>query len=99
VIALCVVTTVMFNSGRGRYAPLTIIPMLFVIASTMTAGYQMIAGKFLGMVSLGRSQNNQALLIQGILNIALTAFMIAAVIIILSQAVTRWVGGRGIEPE
>ncbi len=27
VIALVVVTTVMFNAGRGRYAPLTILPM------------------------------------------------------------------------
>ncbi len=35
VIALAVVTTVMVNAGRGRYAPLTVIPMLFVIASTL----------------------------------------------------------------
>ena len=46
VIALAVVTTVMFNAGRGRYAPLTILPMLFVISTTMTAGYQMITGPF-----------------------------------------------------
>ena len=49
VIALAVVTTVMINAGRGRYAPLTILPMLFV-----------------------------------------TLLMIGSVIIILSQAVTRW---------
>ncbi len=45
VIALAVVTTVMINSGRGRYALLTILPMLFVIATTMTAGYQMVTGR------------------------------------------------------
>ena len=33
VIALAVVTTVMINAGRGRYAPLTILPMLFVITT------------------------------------------------------------------
>ena len=46
VIALAVVTTVMINAGRGRYAPLTILPMLFVITTTLTAGYQMITGRF-----------------------------------------------------
>ena len=32
VIALTVVTTVLVNTGRGRYAPVTLLPMLFVIA-------------------------------------------------------------------
>ena len=47
VIALAVVTTVMFNAGRGRYAPLTILPMLFVIATTTTAGVRMASGTVL----------------------------------------------------
>ena len=46
VIALTVVTTVMFNAGRGRYAALTILPMLFLLASTLTAGFQMVDGRF-----------------------------------------------------
>ncbi len=36
VIALAVVTTVLFNSGRGRYAPVTLVPMLFVATTTTT---------------------------------------------------------------
>ena len=38
VIALAVVTTVLVNSGRGRYAPVTLVPMLFVATTTTTAG-------------------------------------------------------------
>ena len=36
VIALAVVTTVLVNSGRGRYAPVTLLPMLFVATTTTT---------------------------------------------------------------
>ena len=39
VIALAVVTTVLVNSGRGRYAPVTLLPMLFVATTTTTTAY------------------------------------------------------------
>ncbi len=101
VIALTVVTTVMFNAGRGRYAPLTILPMLFVIATTLTAGYQMITGRFMAQVSDGWQLGGlNATLIQGVLNIGFIVLIIASVIIILSQALTRWLGpGRGVRAE
>ena len=90
VIALTVVTTWIINSGRGKYAPLTILPMLFVISSTMTAGYQMIRGPFTVMWEDGRARNNFGLTLKGALNIGLTVFIMAAVAIILLQAITRW---------
>ncbi len=101
VIALTVVTTVMFNAGRGRYAALTILPMLFVIATTLTAGYQMITGRFMAQVSDGWQLGGlNATLIQGLLNIGFIVLIIASVIIILSQALTRWLGsGRGVRAE
>ena len=46
VIALAVVTTVLVNSGRGRYAPVTLLPMLFVATTTTTTAYYEITGKF-----------------------------------------------------
>jgi carbon starvation protein len=95
VIALTVVTTVTINSGRGRYAPLTILPMIFVIASTMTAGYQMITGRFMNLVVDGWKLGGlNPMLLQGVLNIAFTALMIISVIVILSQAVARWLSAR-----
>src|SRR5438093_6585973 len=33
VIALCVLTTLLVNSGRGQYAVVTVVPMLFVKAT------------------------------------------------------------------
>jgi carbon starvation protein len=90
VIALTVVTTWIINSGRGKYAFLTIAPMLFVISSTMTAGYQMVRGPFSSLWETGWKQNNYSLLLKGGLNIGLTLFMMAAVAIIFLQALTRW---------
>jgi carbon starvation protein len=91
VIALCVVTTWMFNNGRGRYSPLTIGPMLFVTVSTLTAGYQMITGRFAEMLQEGLKNHNTYQIVQASLNIGLIVFLIAAVVIIMSQAVTKWV--------
>jgi carbon starvation protein len=98
VIALTVVTTVMINAGRGRYAPLTILPMLFVISSTLTAGYQMIIGPFAKLVADGWQLGGlNVKLVQGLLNIGFTGLMIASVVIILSQAITRWLS-QGSRP-
>jgi carbon starvation protein len=95
VIALAVVTTVMVNAGRGRYAPLTILPMCFVISTTLTAGYQMVTGPFAVMVRDGWELGGlNHRLVQGVLNIGFTVFVIGSVIVILAQAITRWVNYR-----
>ncbi len=94
VIALTVVTTWIVNSGRGKYAFLTITPMLFVIASTMTAGYQMIRGPFTSLWETGWVQKNYSMLLKGGLNIGLTIFMMVAVAIIFLQALGRWIDHR-----
>src|SRR5581483_9476283 len=52
VIALCLVTTLLVNTGRARYAPITLLPMLFVIATTMTAAGKMIP-QFVRLTQLG----------------------------------------------
>lgn len=91
VIALCIVTTVMINGGRARYAPLTLIPMLFVTSTTMTAAYWMISGPFLGMIATGRAAGNTFTIVKGSLNIFFTLFMVTSVLIILMAAVRRWI--------
>ena len=85
VIALCVVTTWICNQGRRQYAWLTVLPMLFVTTTTMTAGYQMITIRFAKMWLDGQR-------LQAGLNIGLVVFLIAAVIIIISQAIPKWFG-------
>ena len=69
--------------------------MLFVISSTMTAGYRLITGPFTNLVTDGwrvssLGVRNWGLVVKGGLNIGLTLFMMAAVTVILLQAITRW---------
>jgi carbon starvation protein len=84
VLALCLVTTMLVNSGRGRYAPITLLPMLFVTTTTMSAGVLM-AGNFYGMIQRGDT-------LRGILNLGLTLFVMVSVGFIILLAAARWVG-------
>ena len=82
VLALCLVTTMLVNSGRGKYAPITLLPMLFVTTTTMTAGVQM-AQQFTDDLFRGNA-------LRGGLNLALTLFVMVSVGMILLLAVSRW---------
>ena len=83
VIALAVVTTVMINSGRGRYAAVTLLPMVFVATTTATTGYFEITGKFWTMVQTGS-------VVRGWLNIGLTSMLLVCAAVILASASGRW---------
>ena len=48
-VALCVGTTVIVNSGKGRYAWVTLLPLSFVSVTTLTAGWMAATSKFLPM--------------------------------------------------
>jgi carbon starvation protein len=85
VIALCLVTTLLVNTGRARYAPITLLPMLFVIATTMTA-----AGKMMPQF-IDKVQAKEWSLLKGALNIGLTAFVTACVWMLLLIAAGRWI--------
>jgi carbon starvation protein len=83
VIALAVVTTGLVNAGRGRYAAVTLLPMLFVATTTSTTGYYEITGKFWSMIKAGE-------VVRGWLNIGLTLMLLVCVAVILASAVLRW---------
>jgi carbon starvation protein len=87
VLALCLVTTLLVNTGRGRYAWVTILPMLFVTATTMSAGTLM-CGQFYEMM-LGTNP------LRGSLNLGLTLFVMASVGYILLLSAGRWLGVAG----
>jgi carbon starvation protein len=89
VIALITVTTYLVNAGRGRYWPVTVLPMLFVISTTFTAAYQL-SQKFYG--DLNSKDTSQ--FIRGGLNLTFTVLIVAAVLLILIEAVIRWTNPR-----
>jgi carbon starvation protein len=80
VLALALVTTLLVNSGRAKYAWVTILPMLFVTSTTMTAGTQIVFAQF------------KAGSITGYLNVSLTIFVMTSVATLLLIASSRWVG-------
>jgi carbon starvation protein len=85
-IALCVVTTVLVTSGRARYAPVTLLPMLFVTTTTVTAANQMVTGRFWETLMAGLEQRNWSMIIQGGGNIGATVFLFICFVIIVAAA-------------
>ncbi|MBI4460246.1 MAG: carbon starvation protein A [Acidobacteria bacterium] len=86
VVALAVVGTVMVNAGRARYLWVVVVPMAFVTTTTMTAGVQLIQ-RFLEM---GRSPVASESF-KGHLNVLLIVAMMLCVVVILVEAVRRWI--------
>ena len=94
-VALSVATTFLVNMGRVRYAPVTVLPMLFVAVTTLTAGFLSIRDNFLPLAA----QPGQAF--QGYLQSGLTATMMVLVVVILIDAGRRCVAtlqGKPIPP-
>lgn len=85
VIAMCLVTTLLINTGRARYAPVTLIPMLFVTTTTLTAGAKMIP-QFIEFTQRGIWNP-----LKGTLNVSLMVFVMACVGVLLLQALSRWI--------
>jgi len=83
VVALALVTTLLINSGRARYAPVTLLPMLFVVSTTLTAASQMATGMFPAMIAAGQ-------VVKGTLSLVMMVFVVACVLALLGMAAARW---------
>lgn len=83
VLALALVTTWLVNSGRGRLAWVTALPMLFVLSTTTSAAAIMVTVRFPAMIRDGR-------VLAGSLNIALTLFVVTTVGVVVLWALARW---------
>lgn len=91
-IALTMVTTYLVQQGRRQWMFITLIPLLFVTSTTLTAGFQMITGRFWTELSTGWRNKLWASIIQGSLNIVMTLFLIVSFATILAYAVIQWIG-------
>jgi carbon starvation protein len=89
-IALCVVTTWLFRQGRGRYAWVTAIPMLFIVLTTFTAGAQLINSNLWPDLVQGIRTNTISLILKGGLCTAAIVFLITAFTILLACSIGEW---------
>jgi carbon starvation protein len=85
-VALAVGTTIIINQGKARYAWVTLMPLSFVSISTLTAGVLSVRDNFWPLAIAP----NPATHFQGYMNTTLTVIMMVCVIIILTNAVWRW---------
>jgi carbon starvation protein len=84
-IALAIGTSFIINRGRFKYAWVTILPMIFVGVTTMTAAVLNIKNIYIPQVI------DQTTLVPGLVNLILTVSIIVSVIIIFNNAVPGWV--------
>jgi carbon starvation protein len=87
-IALAVGTSYIINNGKGKYAWVTIVPMAFVGITTLTAGWQNIFGLYLPQTVVAETQ------VQGIINLLLTSLIMICVVVILTNAIPKWIKYR-----
>ncbi|HTP42046.1 MAG TPA: carbon starvation CstA family protein [Nitrospiria bacterium] len=87
-LALCVGTTVLIKMGKARYAWVTVAPMLFVGAITLTGCYE------LGMLFLakGRAVSTSGEAFSLYLNAGLVAAVAGLAAVILTDAFRQWYG-------
>jgi carbon starvation protein len=87
-IALAIGTSFIINRGRIKYAWVTIIPMIFVGVTTLTAAVMNIKNIYIPQVL------DTSTTITGLINLILTLCIIVSAIIIIVNAVPGWFRGN-----
>ncbi|HEV8204120.1 MAG TPA: carbon starvation CstA family protein, partial [Pyrinomonadaceae bacterium] len=87
-VALCVATTIVINSGKARYAWVTILPLAFVSTTTLVAGFKSITDIFWPLTQKPETK------FLGLINTSLTAIIMFAAVVIMIDSVRRWLGTR-----
>jgi carbon starvation protein len=84
-IALTIATSYIINRGRIKYAWVTILPMIFVGVTTVTAAILNIKNIYLPQLQVPST------LVPGLINLILTACILICVVVIFVNAVPQWV--------
>jgi len=104
-VALCVGTTIIIKSGKGRYAWVTLAPLAWVLAVTLTAGWQKIFASnprlgFLshrdqvaGQIASGaiEAARGARLMFNDGLDAAVTAAFMVATVLLLVASAREWI--------
>jgi carbon starvation protein len=97
-IALCVSTTIIIKMGRIKYSWVTIAPLIFLSAATLTGGWQKVfsSDPALGFLaharSLANSTNSDAarLIFNDNLDAALCIFFMLIVVVVILASAREW---------
>jgi carbon starvation protein len=83
-VALAVTSSMIINMGKERYVWVTMVPMVFVAATTLTAGWLNVTDNYWPLTQ------NPATAMPGTINIVLTVLMMVCAVIVLFEAGKRW---------
>jgi carbon starvation protein len=83
-VALAVGTTVIINSGKAKYAWVTMVPLAFISVIELTAGYQNIMYNYLPLT------RNPATSFVGWLDIVIVVLLMIGLTIVLIGAALKW---------
>jgi carbon starvation protein len=85
--ALCVATTILLREAtRKIYALITLVPLLFVGTTTITAGVESVGGIFLPMMNVPATRTT------GMVNVAVTSLLLVCVALVIVGSAIRWWG-------
>jgi carbon starvation protein len=84
-IALTVGTSYIINRGKARYAWVTLLPLSFITITTLVAGWMNMVNLFFPMILVAKTQ------FQGFINLILTAIIMGSVILVIGDALPRWI--------
>jgi carbon starvation protein len=76
------------NSGKAKYAWVTLLPLSFVSTTTLVAGFKSITDIFWPLTQKSETQ------LQGLINTSLTAIIMFAAVVIMLDSIRRWLGTR-----
>jgi carbon starvation protein len=84
-VALTVGTSFIINRGRAKYAWVTLVPLAFVTVTTLTAGIENILNIYYPQLFSEQTR------FQGSINLGLTITIIVCVLVVLCDAVPKWI--------
>ena len=97
-VALCVATTVLVKMGRLRHAWTTVVPLVWLVSATLTAGYQKVfsPSPALGFLAHARSladstdPNAARMIFNDHVDAALALFFMVVVLVVIAASAREW---------
>ncbi len=100
-VALCVATTIIVKMHRARYAAVTLVPLVWLVAVTFTASWHKIfdADPRVGFLAQARAlasapatKATPHLIFNNRLDAAVTAILVVMVALVLIESARQWIG-------